>query len=254
MSSPLLETDLTESGVLDPGALQPQIDNLPRVAVLCFFREVVDGIGIPPCADLSIAGGCPVRIDDSHGARTAVLYPGLGAPAAAMAMEEMIAHGCRTFIALGGAGALLPDLGLGAAMVVDKALRDEGTSHHYLPAGRFVDSDPDVSSALLRACQRDGIPAHYGTTWTTDAIFRETRGRIGRRVDEGCSMVEMEAAALLAVARFRGARAGQLLYAGDTLAADQWDSRGWMTAQDVRSSLFQVAMEAAAELSRLEVL
>lgn len=133
VTSPLFETDLDEPGIVDPGALQDQITDLPEVAVMCFFQEVVNDAGSTECASLSAYGGRPVYEHSRDGARIAFFFPGIGAPAAVATMEEMIAFGCRTFIAVGGAGALIPDLALGYAMVVDQALRDEGTSHHYLP-------------------------------------------------------------------------------------------------------------------------
>lgn len=249
VSSPLFETDIEEPGIVDPAGLQPPIHNLPDVAVMCFFQEVIEEAGDRVCANLSVYGGRPVYEDTSRDARIAFFYPGLGAPAAISSMEEMIAFGCRTFIAVGGAGALVPDLALGHAMVVDRALRDEGTSHHYLPPSRFVDSDSDVSEAILKSCRTAGLTAHRGTTWTTDAIFRETRSRVIRRVSEGCSMVEMEAAAFFAVAKFRGVRVGQLLYAGDTLVADDWDGRDWTNATQTRTALFNICLDAAATLA-----
>ena len=155
MTSPLLETDLTEPGVLDPAGLQPPITDVPKVAVMCFFQEVISQAGAEQCANLSVYGGCPVYEDDRHGPRIAFFYPGLGAPAAVATMEEMIANGCHTFIAVGGAGALVPELALGHAMVVDQALRDEGTSHHYLPR-------PDSSKPIVRSprqsCRRANDP------------------------------------------------------------------------------------------------
>lgn len=249
MTSPLIETDLDEPGLVDPGALQDPIIDLPEVAVMCFFQEVVTDAGGKVCASLSPYGGRPVYEQSRDGRRVAFFFPGVGAPAAVATMEEMIAHGCRTFIAVGGAGALMPDLALGHAMVVDRALRDEGTSYHYMEPSRFVESDPEVSKALVSACERAGLTVRRGDTWTTDAIFRETRSRIDRRVEEGCMMVEMEAAAFFAVARFRGVRIGQLLYAGDTLAAEDWDHRDWTSATQTRRALFDICVDAAIDLA-----
>lgn len=250
MTPPLLESDLAEPGIIDPGALQAQIPDVPGVAVMCFFQEVINNAGSKQCADLSVYGGRPVYEQNRNGARIAFFFPGIGAPAAVATMEEMIAFGCRTFIAVGGAGALIPDLALGHAMVVDQALRDEGTSHHYLEPSRFVASDRDVSEALVSACRRSGLSVRRGNTWTTDAIFRETRSRIARRVKEGCSMVEMEAAAFFAVAKYRRVRIGQLLYAGDTLAAAEWDGRDWTSATETRRALFDICLDAATDLAQ----
>jgi purine-nucleoside phosphorylase len=81
-------------------------------------------------------------------------------------------------------------------------------------------------------------------TWTTDGIYRETRARMSRRRDEGCTAVEMEAAALFAVAQFRNVTLGQILYGGDNLDASQWDSRGWQDRWSIREMLVELAAEA----------
>jgi uridine phosphorylase len=100
----------------------------------------------------------------------------------------------------------------------------------------------------VKACDTAGIAHVVGRTWTTDAIYRETRARVERRVAEGSVVVEMEAAALLAVARYREVAFGQVLLAGDSLAGATWDDRGWMSAGEAREALFWVAAEAAVEL------
>ena len=92
------------------------------------------------------------------------------------------------------------------------------------------------------------MPYVTAKTWTTDAIYRETRGKVERRAAEGCVTVEMEAAALFAVAAFRGVRLGQLLYAGDDLSGDAWDARGWDAHAEGRELLFRLAAEACLSI------
>ena len=158
------------------------------------------------------------------------------------------ALGARTIVAVGGAGALVPDLVLGHAVVVDSAVRDEGTSFHYLPPSRVVDADPSGVAALQRTLTGAGVPFVTGRTWTTDGLYRETRERVRRRVAEGCVTVEMEAAAFMAVARYRRVRFAQLLYAGDSLAGDQWQERHWTTALSIREQLFWHAADTCLTL------
>jgi uridine phosphorylase len=177
-----------------------------------------------------------------------VVHPGVGAPLAAGVVEEVAALGVRTFVACGGAGALVDDLALGHVMVVTSALRDEGTSLHYAAPSRIIEADLLGVSALEEALTNAHVPFFLGRTWTTDALFRETRSRVQRRLDEGCSMVDMESSAFIAVARYRGLRFAQLLYAGDSLAGDTWDSRHWDRAGSVREGLFEVAALAALTL------
>jgi uridine phosphorylase len=127
-------------------------------------------------------------------------------------------------------------------------VRDEGVSYHYLPPGREVPTHEAGVAALKATLERHGISYRVAKTWTTDAPYRETSARIAARKNEGCVAVEMEAASLMAVAQFRGAVLGQVLYGGDDLSGGEWDNRGWQSRRDVREKLFWLAAEASLEL------
>ena len=190
----------------------------------------------------------PIFELEHRGERVAFFQPGVGAQLAALFLEEAIDYGCRAVVACGGAGALDADLTLGHPVVVSAAVRDEGTSYHYLAPSRLIEAVPAVVLVMEAVLGRSGAPFTTGTTWSTDAVYRETRKKVLLRRAEGCITVEMEAAALLAVARFRGVVLGQLLYAGDSLAGDSWDHRDWVHAHDVREALFWLAMDTAVQL------
>jgi uridine phosphorylase len=177
-----------------------------------------------------------------------LFHPGVGAPLAAAMLDEVIADGCRKFIACGGAGVLVPDVVVGHIIVPTSAVRDEGTSYHYLPPSREVAAHPDAIDAILAAMRRDDVPHLIGKTWTTDAIYRETPAKIAARRAEGCLCVEMEASAFFAVAQFRGAMFSQLLYGGDDLSSEAWDSRHWNHQASVREKPFWLAAEACLML------
>lgn len=249
---PLLEKDFESEGVIEPARVVPDVD-MPECAVLCFFGEVVAELADRADARRltvlrSEAGANPVWEIEVSGRRLAVVQPGVGAPLAAAFLDQVIAMGARRLVACGGAGALVPELVLGHAVVVGSAVRDEGTSHHYVPASRVVDAEAHAVATIAGPLEAAGLPHLVGRAWTTDAIYRETRADIARRVAEGCVVVDMEASALLAVAQYRGVTLGQVLMAGDTLAADAWDDRGWMSARTARERLFWVAAEAALAL------
>lgn len=253
MDLPLLNDDLHGDGVIEPDQVVPDVD-VPECAVLCFFGDVVrDMVGTRSDARLitklaSEAGTSPVWEIDVGGQPLAVLQPGVGAPLAVAYAEELIAMGARKIVACGGAGALVPELAVGSAVVVDSAVRDEGTSYHYAPASGIIDADSHAVATIAKACEADGVPHVVGRSWTTDAIYRETRDRVARRVEQECLVVEMEASALLSLARYRGVSLGQVLMAGDTLAEETWDDRGWMTAREARERLFWIAAQAAVAL------
>lgn len=248
----LLESDLGHAAMIEPAEVFDH-PPAPSAAVLCYFQDVIAETAQTSRVHTqltSVYGGRRVYVREHNGQEVAVFYPGLGAPAAATALEEGIAMGCRSFIAVGGAGGLVPQMSLGAALVVEDAIRDEGTSFHYLPPGRLAQANPDAITALEVSLGAANLPFTRGRTWTTDAIYRETRSRVARRVLEGAVTVEMEASALFAVADYRGVALGQLLYAGDTLAEDTWADREWTTAADIRRGLFEVALTAAVALDR----
>jgi uridine phosphorylase len=248
MDLPLHEDDLEAEAILEPSRIYAN-NGAPRRAVMCFFADVVEAFGSSRHAMLrTVQGGRPLYETQHRGQRVAYFYPGMGAPASVACLEEAIAMGCRDIIAVGAAGALVPDLAMGDAVVVDNAVRDEGTSFHYLPPSRTVAADERATAAIAQALTDAGTPFVRGRTWTTDAIFRETRARVRRRVDEGCLTVEMEAAALFAAGRYRGARVALLLYAGDSLAGPEWEHRRWMGATGIRERFFALALDAAAGL------
>ena len=159
----------------------------------------------------------------------------------------MIALGSRKFVACGGAGVLDSNIAVGHLVVPSAAIRDEGTSYHYLPPSREVAPHPRALAAIEKTLKRNGIDYIVAKTWTTDAIFRETRARMNARKREGCLTVEMEAAAFFAVAQFRGVQFGQILYGGDDISAEQWDQRNWSRHQ-IRERLFTLAAEACLSM------
>lgn len=235
---PLLEDDLAEPGMISPVGFVPS-GAMSSAVVVCFFAEVIEQLAqrddVELVGVLTAAPGQHRVLSVQHGPdRVAVFHPGVGAPIAATFLEEVFAAGGRSFVAVGGAGALLTDLVLGHPVIVASAVRDEGTSFHYAAPGRVIDADPAGVMALRDTLDAAGVAYLTGRTWTTDAFYRETRARMARRVEEGCLVVEMEAPALIAVARFRGVQLGQLLCAGDSLAGDDWDERDWSNAVDVR--------------------
>jgi len=252
-SSPLLEYDDTRRAFIEPSE-QVRPCDVPRACVVTFFgdtvRRLLDSGSARVITENAWEDGPHPLLEMEHrGRRLAVLHSGVGAPLAAGLLEEVIAMGCQAFVVCGGAGALRPEITRGHLVVVESALRDEGTSHHYAQPARFIDSDPAAVAVLKATLDEHGVPYIAGRTWTTDAPYRETRKKIGARRAEGCLTVEMEAAALAAVAAFRGVPLAQVLYGGDDLSGEVWDHRSWQTQVDVRDNLLDLAATAALGLT-----
>lgn len=244
----LFEFDITPTAVLDPAAVYRPRPDAASVAVLCFFHEVVDRVTAGSRRVMTIRsedGPYPVCEVEHDAGRVLVVNPGVGAPKAVATLEALIAIGVRTVVAVGGAGVLVPGLDRGHPIIANRAVRDEGTSFHYLAPGRYATADPGMTRVLADTLHAHGVPADEALVWTTDGLFRETADMVARRRDEGCVLVEMEAAALMACAAFREVRLGQLLYAGDDLSADEWDHRDWDGDTSAREHLFWLAAEAA---------
>jgi uridine phosphorylase len=250
--APILDFDPARDAVLEPHLAIETFD-LPQHVVLCFFRDAITSFveergGHEIGRLASELGSHPVFEVDLDGRRLAVAQAGVGAPLAAAWLDELITLGGRAFIAAGGAGVLVPDLIMGHVIVPTAAIRDEGTSYHYLRASREVAPTADALEAIVRTLDAHGVPHVAGKTWTTDGIYRETREKVRRRVAEGCLTVEMEAAAFFAVAQFRGVSFGQMLYAGDDLSGEAWDGRGWPRHDTGRDLLLRLAAEAVLRI------
>jgi uridine phosphorylase len=245
---PILEFDPTRPAVLEPSEIVKPSD-VPERCVLCFFQEVIAKLSREGRARVIARHRSELAVQhlyelDCQGARLALAHPGVGAPLSAAMLEEVIARGCRKFIVCGGAGALEAGHAVGRILVPASAVRDEGTSYHYLPPAREVAAGPRALAAIERVLAANGIEYLVTKAWTTDAPYRETRAKVERRRAEGCLAVEMEAAALFAVAKFRGVELAEILYAGDDLSGEKWESRGWHGRKDIRETLFRLAAEA----------
>ena len=249
---PILEFDPSKEAALDPRRVIEQID-MPEHCVICFFQDVIIELierrGARVLAhQRSEIGLHPIYEIDFKGRPVAFFHPGVGASLTAALLEEVIARGGRKFIACGGAGVLNREIACGHVIIPVSAVRDEGTSYHYLPPGREVSASQEGVAAIEKVLKSHNVDYLLGKTWTTDGIYRETRAKVERRRSEGCLTVEMETAAFFAVAQFRGVSFAQLLYGGDDVSGEDWDSRQWEKQSTVREKLFWLAAEACLEL------
>ena len=249
---PVLEFDTGRQAILE-AIPNPQIKPLEK-AVLCFFNDILeawvrDGRLAPVGSLISEIGPNPLYRLDQDGQSILVLHPGVGAPLSAAFLEEIIASGINKAIACGGCGVLDGSIDVGHPLIVDSAVRDEGTSYHYLPPGREATAHPDAILALEDTFTAHQLPIHKVKTWTTDGVYRETPAKRTQRLIEGCKVVEMEASAFFAVAHFRNIKMGQIVYGGDLVIPEGWDSRNWNSHLSAREMLFRLAVEAVLRLA-----
>lgn len=249
---PILEFDPQKTAVINPHSEIEKID-IPPHCVICFFQDVINhlkdqGLLNEIVRQKSEIGFHSVYSLQFQEKKLALFHPGVGAPLAAGLLEEVIARGSSKFIVCGSAGVLDKNIAPGHFLVPTSAIREEGTSYHYLPPSREVEAHPRAVEAIKNKLSELEIDYLLTKTWTTDAFYRETPDKIALRKSEGCLTVEMEAAALFAVAKFRNVILGQILYGGDDVSGDLWDSRKWTNNISTREKLFWLAAEICLEL------
>lgn len=227
---PILEYDDNPAALIRPER-HPEIV-LPSRAVFAFLGDAIDRYAQTHEAQVldvfqTVTGDTPIYRIDHQGQALCLCRAPLGASASVQLLDWLIGHGVRSVICAGSCGALVP-LPENTFLIPAKALRDDGTSYHYLPPARFVEIPVAIRNIIERVLSARGLKYTECITWTTDGFYRETEELVAYRRTEGCSTVEMECAALAACAQFRGALFGQLLYTADTLAdAANYDERDW---------------------------
>lgn len=140
---------------------------------------------------------------EEAGLTVGVIGCAVGASFAVLVAEELFASGCELLISITSSGQITPVQEPPYFILIDRALRDDGTSYHYLPPADWSDAPPALLERLDGAFSSFGVDVLPGATWTTDAPFRETEEAIAAMRQRGVLAVEMEAAALYAFARAR---------------------------------------------------
>ena len=142
-------------------------------------------------------------VTEHAGVTIGIVALAVGAPFAVLVAEQLFASGCCLLLSVTSAGQINPVGPPPYFVLVDRALRDEGTSHHYLPPALFASADAALADRAWPALAALPRPVHRGAVWTTDAPYRETEGAIATARMHGALAVEMEAAALYAFAQAR---------------------------------------------------
>lgn len=245
---PILEYDSEKKGIIMPN--RQENVGLPRICVMTFFGEVLKEFltknEAKKCNQYSSEmGEFPIHVLTYKDMEICVVQAVVGSASIAMMTDYLIGYGVKTIIACGGCGVLC-DIPAGDVIIPVTALRDEGASYKYLPPARDIHLDNEILQAIRATLIEYKVPFVECKTWTTDGFFRETPDMVTYRKEEGCQVVEMECAAIAAVARFRGAKFGQLLYSGDTLIDyANYDERAWFENLNAREKLFHLSLEVA---------
>ncbi len=248
---PVCEYDTSRNPIIKPADFLEK--TLPSKCVITFFRkelnEFVEYKNLPVIGHLhSEVLDIPIYEYNASKEKICITMPFSTAPGAAGTIEELHAMGCEKFIICGGAGSIQKDSKVGDIIVPIAAVRDEGTSYHYLEPSREVECHKATANFVISGLEKLGIPYTVGKTWTTDAMYRETPEMIELRRNEGCITVEMETAAFFAVSKYYDIPLAQLLYAGDDVSGEKWNARNWDSQKNVRSNMIFTAIKLIEEL------
>jgi len=243
---PILEFDDNPQAVIMPNHEGLDLQ-LPKKCIYAFLEEEIDRYAQEIEAEcvgefVSATKTYPVYVIDYKGEKVCLAQAPVGSAPAAQFMDWLIGYGVEQIISTGTCG-VLADIEENAFLVPVRALRDEGASYHYVAPSRYIEMQIEAVSAIEQVLEQLGIPYEEVMTWSTDGFYRETAEKVAYRKEEGCAVVEMECAALAAVAQLRGIVWGQLLFTADSLAdLENYDSRDW------GSEAFDKALELCLEI------
>ena len=251
----LEEFDFDKSAVIEPWFVHQPVEGFPETVISIFhhtlFLRIAEFLGGVKIADTKdVDGHWPVYEVKYKEKRFALYKARLGAPACVGSFEDLIPMGAKRIILLGNCGVLdksIEDCGI---IIPTKAIRDEGTSYHYAPPSDYIDVNKKYIPEFIEVLNACGYPYVTGTTWTTDAFYRETRSKVNRRKEMGAICVEMECAAMQAMCDYRGVEFFEFLYAGDNLDLSPWDPRslsGTSRLED-KEKIAMLAFELAVKI------
>ena len=247
---PILEFDTDTTAVIAPTHEGLNL-KLPQKAVFAFLGDYIEKYAKKhSCTQaglfVSSTKSYPIYITQYEGTDICFCQAPVGAAAAVQILDWLIGYGVTEIISTGSCGVLehFPE---NVFLVPVKALRDEGTSYHYAKPSRFIELNTAAIQTIKATLNNRGLPYTEVVTWSTDGFYRETKAKVAYRRAEGCSVVEMECAALAACAQFRGAIWGELLFTADTLAnCDAYNERNW--GIDSYERALQLCFDAAVRI------
>ena len=242
--------DENRTAALNPWNVYQPVEGFPETIIITFGSAILN-------LALELYEGQPVAIPETGGSlrvyrlRTAksigICRVPMGAPMTVAYMEECIAMGAKNFVVFGSCGTLDRNIPAGHLIVPTSAYRDEGTSYHYMPASAGDYIEVETADRTAEIIESMGLPTLKTCIWTTDGLYRETRRNMEARRREGCQVVDMECSAVMTLARYRGIRACQFVYAEDNLDDIRWDPR---TMGKVPKSAKELYLRVAVEIAQ----
>lgn len=249
----LQQFDKNKNAILEPTQLEKKIDEFPKIGVTCFSKKLIDKyIELYNPKEISLIsnanGKIPVYEVDYKGIKIAFFMSRVGAPACVVSYEEIIAMGIEKLIMFGTCGVLHKNIEDCSIIIPTSAIRDEGTSYHYLEESEEVLVNEKYTNAFETILEEHNYSHTKGKVWTTDAPYRETINKMNKRKEQGCVCVDMECSAMAAVAKFRNKDFFQFFYAADNLDSTNWEERS--LGNDINLNEKEKIVLLAFELAR----
>lgn len=252
----LHEFDPNPVAVINPSDLHPPVAGCPKVAVSCFergtFGRIVGRLNAEVIARTSTANlEIPIYRASYNGVDVALYESDVGAAGCVGMLEDLFAAGVEKLVLFGTCGVLDRSVRDCGVIIPTSALRDEGTSFHYVPPSDEIVVNPKYREEFIEILNQHKCSYALGKTWTTDAFYRETAEKTARRKAAGCVCVDMECSAVAAMAQFRGKEVFQFFHGSDCLDGGDWEV--WGLSQDSNISgkdkAAMLALELAARIS-----
>ena len=155
-----------------------------------------------------------------NGEKILLVSPTTGSAGSVCDMELLIASGIKKFVAFGTCGRLNKNIAKNTIILPTSAYREEGTSYHYLPDSDEIEVDQSLLLKAKSVFDKTTLTVVEGKIWTTDAVYRETYGKVKLMQERGCIGVDMELSALLALAKYRDAKFFQFLISNDAVGGE----------------------------------
>lgn len=248
MSTTFNYFDNSREAFINPKDKINDIHDFPEICISTFSKKMIDSFAQKNNAEqithiITSSGNIPIFKINYKGKDIAFYMSRMGAPACVSGFEDIVALGAKKFVLFGSCGVLNKDVD-GKIIIPSIAVRDEGTSYHYIEKSDEIKMDATNITKMEGVLNRFNLDYVIGKTWTTDAVYRETIGNIERRKKNGCISVEMECSSMLAVSQFRNISFAQYLYTADDMTGKLWNARDLQSYGEGSGDLYMsLAME-----------
>lgn len=240
-----------EEPMLKPEQIAKPVSGFPSTIIATWqgsFLKSAKAYGMEDGWTVPGESGYKVHKVSHEGKDYGLVYLAPGGPNVAFVMEELIVKGAKHFVFIGSCGVIGQDIRHGI-VIPERAYRDEGVSWHYIPdKEEYI--DVDSAQETKKIVSELGFDYYAGSTWTTDTIYRETPSAVEYYRQKGCIVVEMECAAIMAVARYRNVKAHQILFTADSLQSGEWQKERLMHMhKNIWDAYFDLAIRFAGKIS-----